>query len=183
VHATVALSRAIHGDSPTTPSCEAKSARSNTFFAAYSKTAVAKPGLNTSTASHARENLPGFLPSCKNPKHGSNPLAAITRVIRATAIPTAKLWSACNGVSANLAVNCRGSSPVFPCARPMYLVWKLPHCSGGLNPLLHLEISPSGEESLVNKKVAAFEQSRVRWNEIASDQLDNVAGNQLVDRN
>ena len=48
---------------------------------------------------------------------------------------------------------------------------------------IDLEISPSGEESLVNKKVAAFEQSRVRWNEIASDQLDNVAGNQLVDRN
>src|ERR1700730_18407661 len=57
------------------------------------------------------------------------------RVIRATAIPTAKLWSACNGVSANRAVNCRDSSPVFPCARPMYLVWKLRHCSGGLNPL------------------------------------------------
>ncbi len=38
------------------------------------------------------------------------------------------------------------------------------------------------EESLVDEKVAAFEQPRVRRNKIASDQLDNVAGNQLVDR-
>src|SRR5690349_9301227 len=38
------------------------------------------------------------------------------------------------------------------------------------------------EESLVDEKVAAFQQSRVRRNKIASDQLDNVAGNQLVDR-
>ena len=38
------------------------------------------------------------------------------------------------------------------------------------------------EESLVDEKITAFKQPRVRRNEIASDQLDNVAGNQLVDR-
>jgi hypothetical protein len=136
--ASVAHSRAIHEDRRTTPSCEAKSARSNTFFVAYSKTVVASTVLNTSIASQASENLPGFLPSCKKPKHGSSPQAAITRVIRATAIPTAKLWSACNGVSANRAVNCRGNSPLLPCTRPMYLVRKVRHCLGGLNPFSKL---------------------------------------------
>jgi hypothetical protein len=135
-HATTVHSRAIHEDRRTTPSCEAKSAGSNTFFAVYSNTAVANAGLNTSTASQAKENRPGFLPSWRKPKHGSSPRAAITRVIRATAIPTAKLWSACNGVSANRAVNCRDSSPTFPCLRPIYLVRKARHCSGGLKPLL-----------------------------------------------
>ena len=53
---------------------------------------------------------------------------------------------------------------------------------GCVTGLLFGRIGLAGQESLVDEKVAAFEQPRVRGNKIASDQLDNVAGNQLVDR-
>ena len=96
--------------------------------------AMASIGRTTSIASHAREYLPGFRPSCRNPKHGSYPLAAITRASLAAVIDTAKLCNACKGVSANRAVNCRGSSPDLPCRLPIYLLLNDRHCAGGLNP-------------------------------------------------
>jgi len=59
--------------------------------------------------------------------------------------------------------------------------------AGSLCPGLHRLLASrpvwlARKESLVDEKVAAFEQPRVRRNEIASNQLDYVAGNQLVDR-
>ena len=40
----------------------------------------------------------------------------------------------------------------------------------------------AGQERLVDEKIAAFEQPRVRRHEIAGDQFDDVAGHQLIDR-
>ena len=39
------------------------------------------------------------------------------------------------------------------------------------------------KESLVDEKITALKQSRVRGHEIASDQLYNVPGDQSIDRN
>ena len=41
----------------------------------------------------------------------------------------------------------------------------------------------AGEQGLVDIEVTALEQTRIRGNEIAGDQLDDIAGNQLADRN
>ena len=53
---------------------------------------------------------------------------------------------------------------------------------GCVTGLLLGRVRLAGEESLVDEQVAAFKQPRVRRNQIAGDQLDDVAGNQLVDR-
>jgi hypothetical protein len=82
-----ATSLAIMLPSRTTPSVlTAKSAFLNTFLPAYTNTALTNSGLSSSTNSHTKLNRPGFRPSCKNPKHGSNPRAATTLVILAAAI-------------------------------------------------------------------------------------------------
>src|SRR3984893_5624833 len=131
---SVAHSLATCDESLTTPSCDMKSARSNSCAAAYSKIAVASVGRKVSIASQAKEYRPGFFPSWRNPKHGSYPLAVMMRTSRAAEIDTAKLCKACRGVSANRAVNCRGSSPDLPCRLSIYLVLNDRHCVGGLNP-------------------------------------------------
>ena len=53
---------------------------------------------------------------------------------------------------------------------------------GCIAGLLLGRVGLARQQSLVDEEIAAFEQSRVRGNEIAGDQLDNVAGDQLVDR-
>src|SRR5664279_1650032 len=56
-------------------------------------------------------------------------------------------------------------------------------CAQGFIACLLLgRVGLAREESLVDEKLAAFEQSRVRRNEIASNQLEYVAGDHLVDR-
>ena len=62
-------------------------------------------------------------------------------------------------------------------------------CAGGVfgarrrvAGLLLGRVRLAGQERLVDEQIAAFEQPRVRRNEIAGDQLDDVAGDQLVDR-
>jgi hypothetical protein len=54
--------------------------------------------------------------------------------------------------------------------------------SGVADPFLG-GIGLAGQQRLVDVEVPAFEQTRVRGNEIAGDQLDDIAGRQLADRN
>ena len=53
----------------------------------------------------------------------------------------------------------------------------------GVAGLLLCRVRLAREERLVDEQIAAFEQPRIGGNEIAGDQFDNVAGDQLVDRN
>ena len=59
----------------------------------------------SATQSQTKLKRPGFLPSCKNPKHGSNPVAMIARASRAVTIAVAKFSIACIGCIALRAVN------------------------------------------------------------------------------
>jgi len=82
-----------------------KSPLSNSCAATYPNTAFISFGRSGSMQSQTKLSLPGFLPSCKNPKQGSNPIAITALVNRAVTIAVLKFNIACNGCTAPRAVN------------------------------------------------------------------------------
>lgn len=119
-----------------------KSRLSNSCAATYPNTAFTSFGLNGSTASHTKLNLPGFLPSWRKPKHGSNPIATIARVSRAVTIAVAKFNMACIGCTAPRAVNWAASSPNLPCCLPIPARPRMPFSGHGSFRKLYLKPCP-----------------------------------------